>query len=159
MMNQETYVKVHDLRRQDWTIGEIAEETGFHPETISIQLRSEEPPGRRRVPDAALVMNTRWKERIATLIGAYPRLLGISVHNKVQAEGFTGGYSTVTRELRAIRGPRFRAADGASIPIHTDPGEELLCGFPHRASYVAAANMRRRARQASVVAGGSRVMT
>jgi hypothetical protein len=51
MMNQEMFVKVHDLRRQDWTIAEIAEETGFHPETISIRLRSEEPPTRRRVPD------------------------------------------------------------------------------------------------------------
>jgi hypothetical protein len=27
-------------------------------------------------------MNARWNERIATLIGAYPRLLGVSVHNK-----------------------------------------------------------------------------
>jgi len=129
MMNQETYVKVHDLRRQGWTISEIAAETGFHPETISIRLRSEEPPTRRRVPDAALVMNARWRERIGALIGAYPRLLGVSVHHKLRAEGFTGGYSTVTRELRAIRGPRFRAADGASMPIHTDPGEEAQFDF------------------------------
>jgi transposase len=129
MMNQETYVKVHDLRKQGWTIGEIAAETGFHPETISIQLKSDEPPTLRRVPDAALVMNARWKERIEGLIGTYPRLLGISVHNKLAAEGFTGGYSTVTRELRAIRGPRFRAADAASMPIHTDPGEEAQFDF------------------------------
>jgi transposase len=129
MINEETYVKVQDLRRQGWTIAEIAEETGFHPETISIRLRSEEPPTRRRVPDESLVMNARWKERIATLIRAYPRLLGISVHNKLRAEGFAGGYSTVTRQLRAIRGPRFRAADGASMPIHTDPGEEAQFDF------------------------------
>ncbi len=129
MMNQETYVKVHDLRKQGWTIGEIAAETGFHPETISIYLKSEEPPTRRRVPDTALVMNARWKERIEGLIGTYPRLLGISVHNKLHAEGFEGGYSTVTRELRTIRGPRFRAADAASMPIHTDPGEEAQFDF------------------------------
>jgi hypothetical protein len=67
MMNQETYVKVHDLRRQGWTIGEIAAETGFHPETISIYLKSEEPPTRRRVPDTALVMNARWRQRVTTL--------------------------------------------------------------------------------------------
>ena len=129
MMNQETYVKVHELRKQGWTIGEIAAETGFHPETISIQLKSEEPPMRRRVPDTALVMNARWKQRIEGLIGTYPRLLGISVHNKLHAEGFEGGYSTVTRELRTIRGPRFRAADAASMPIHTDPGEEAQFDF------------------------------
>ena len=45
MMNQETYVRVHELHKQGWTIGEIAAETGFHPETISIQLRSDGPPG------------------------------------------------------------------------------------------------------------------
>lgn len=129
MMNQETYVKMQDLRRQGWTIAEIAAETGFHPETISLRLRSGEPPTRRRVPDSALVMNARWKERVATLIDSYPRLLGISVHNKLRAEGFGGGYSTVTRELRTIRGPRFRAADAASMPIHTDPGEEAQFDF------------------------------
>ena len=78
MMNQETYVKVHDLRRQGWTIGEIAAETWFHPETISIYRKADGPPTRRRVPDKALVMNARWKERVAALIGTYPRLLGIS---------------------------------------------------------------------------------
>ena len=97
MMNQETYVKVQDLRKQGWTLEEIAAETGFHPSTISQRLKADGPPRGRRVPDAALVMNASWKARIATLIDRYPRLLGISVHNKLAAEGFTGGYSTVTR--------------------------------------------------------------
>jgi transposase len=129
MMNQETYVKVHELRKQGWTLAEIAAETGFHPATISIQLKADGSPTQRKVPDGALVMNAFWKQRIATLIGSYPRLLGISVHNKLYAEGFGGGYSTVTRELRLLRGPRFRAADGASMPIHTDPGEEAQFDF------------------------------
>ena len=129
MMNQEMYVKVHELRKQGWTLAEIAAETGFHPATISIQLKADCPPATRRVPDAALVMNAFWKERIATLVTAYPRLLGISVHNKLAAEKFTGGYSTVTRELRQIRGPRFRAAEAESMPIHTDPGEEAQFDF------------------------------
>jgi transposase len=129
MMNQETYVKVQDLRKQGWTLEEIAAETGFHPATISQRLKADRPPTKRQVPDSTLVMNARWKQRIATLIGRYPRLLGISVFNKLRAEGFTGGYSTVTRELRAIRGPRFRAAEAASMPIHTDPGEEAQFDF------------------------------
>ena len=129
-------MKVHELRKQGWTLDEIAAETGFHPSTISQQLKADGPPTKRQVPDEVLVMNAFWKERIATLIGTYPRLLGISVHNKLVAEKFTGGYSTVTRELREIRGPRFRAADAASMPIHTDPGEEALCRNPHKASYV-----------------------
>jgi transposase len=92
-------------------------------------LKADGPPAKRQVLDTALVMNARWKERIATLIDSYPRLLGISVHNKLHAEGFEGGYSTVTRQLREIRGPRFRAVDGASMPIHTDPGEEAQFDF------------------------------
>ena len=128
-MNQETYVKVHELRKQGWTLDEIAAETGFHPSTISQHLKAEGPPAGRQVPDSALVMNAFWKQRIATLIDTYPRLLGVSVFNKLQAEKFTGGYSTVTRELRAIRGPRFRAAEAVSMPIHTDPGEEAQFDF------------------------------
>lgn len=128
-MNQETYVKVHELRKQGWTLDEIAAETGFHPSTISQQLKADGPPVSRRVPDSALVMNAFWKQRIATLIDTYPRLLGVSVFNKLKAEKFTGGYSTVTRELREIRGPRFRAAEVASMPIHTDPGEEAQFDF------------------------------
>ena len=56
-------------------------------------------------------------------------LLGFSVLRCLQAEGFEGGYSTVTRELRRIRGPRFAAADRVSVPIHTDPGEEAQFDF------------------------------
>jgi transposase len=128
-MNQENYVRVHELRKQGWTLDEIAAETGFHPATISKQLKAEGPPTRRRVPDEALVMNARWRRRVAELIETYPRLLGISVHNKLHAEGFGGGYSTVTRELRGLRGPRFKAAANVSVPIHTDPGEEAQFDF------------------------------
>ena len=48
MMNQETYVKVHELRQQGWTMAEIAAETGFHPATISAHLRAGGPPTLRR---------------------------------------------------------------------------------------------------------------
>ena len=129
MMTQETYVKIKSLREQGWTLEEIAEVTGFHPATISNHLRNGGPPARREVADELLVMNAHWQERIATLIGAYPRLLGISVHNKLRAEGFAGSYPTVTRELRRQRGPRFSPADRASMPIHTDPGEEAQFDF------------------------------
>jgi transposase len=129
MIDQETYVTVHDLRRQGWTLAEIAAETGLHPSTVSAHLKADGPPMKRHTPDEALVMNSRWKARTAELVTAYPRLLGVSVFNKIRAEGFSGGYSTVTRELRAIRGPRFRAADAPSVPIVTDPGEEAQFDF------------------------------
>ena len=123
MMNQETHVKIEDLHGQGWTIKEIAAETGFHPATISKRLKLGPPP-KRAVPDDARVMAARWVERVEALVAAYPRLLGVSVWRCLQADGFAGSYSTVTRELRRIRGPRFAAADRVSVPIHTEPGEE-----------------------------------
>ena len=54
-------MRVHELRKQGWTLGEIAEETGYHPATISKWLKADGPPTRRQVPDEALVMNARWR--------------------------------------------------------------------------------------------------
>jgi hypothetical protein len=76
------------------------------------------------VPDAVLVMNARWRGRIAELIETYPRMSGVSVHNKLRAEGFVGGYSTVTRVLPEVRGPRFKAAANVSV---ANPLRSLAC--------------------------------
>ena len=69
-------------------------------------------------------MNARWQARVETLLEKFPRLLAVSVHHKLRAEGFNGSYPTVARAVRDVRGPRFRAAAAVSVPIHTDPGEE-----------------------------------
>lgn len=129
MLCQEDYVKVLDLHRQGWTKKEIAAELGYHPATISKWLTAGGPPTARVVPDAERVMTERWRQRVAQLLDAHSRLLAVSVFNKLRAEGFAGSYSTVVREVRAIRGPRFRAATAASMPISTDPGEEAQFDF------------------------------
>lgn len=138
MMNQETYVRINDLHSQGWTLTEIAEETGFHPVTIKNQLFAGGPPAKRAVSDEQRVLNAHWQGRIDELIQKWPRLLGISVFHRLKAEGFEGGYSTVTRYLREVRGPRFRAADRVSVPIHTDPGEEAQFDFCDLGSVAAA---------------------
>jgi len=129
MLNQEDLVRVHDLKNQGWSITEIAAELGFHPATVSKWLRSDSPPQPRVVADEDRVMNARWQARIDGLLGAYPRLLAVSVHHKLAAEGFAGSYPTVVRQVRAVRGPRFRAATAVSVPLHTDPGEEAQFDF------------------------------
>jgi transposase len=128
MLNQEDYVKVLDLHRQGWSNKEIAAELGYHPATIAKHLKGG-PPERRVVPDDDLVMSARWRGRIGVLLDAHPRLLAVSVFNKIRAEGYTGSYPTVVRAVRTIRGPRFRAASAVSVPIHTDPGEEAQFDF------------------------------
>lgn len=126
MMNQETYVNVNDLHKQGWTISEIAEETGWHRSTVSKYLK-DGPPAARST--GASVMTHEWRSRIDTMLEAHPRLLAVSVHNKLRAEGFGGSYPTVVRAVRDIRGPRFTAANAVSVPIYTSPGDEAQFDF------------------------------
>ena len=115
------------LHRQGFTIAEIAEELGYHPATISGWLKAGGPPAAREVDRADLMVDHRWEARIAQLLEINPRLLATSVHAIVCAEGFEGSYPTVARHIRALRGPRFKPAGKASVPIETAPGEE--CQF------------------------------
>lgn len=126
MMNQETYVNVNDLHKQGWTISEIAAETGWHRTTVSKYLKDGPPTVRA---GEAPVMTDRWRSRIDVMLEAHPRLLAVSVHNKLRADGFDGSYPTVVRAVRDVRGPRFRAANVVSVPIHTDPGDEAQFDF------------------------------
>lgn len=127
MMTQENYVKIKDLHAQGWTIVEIAEETGFHPATVSKYLKHGAPPERRESPPS--VMTDHWLGRIAVIVEKWPRMQAVSIHHRLVADGFDGSYPTVVRAVRDIRGPRFRAAEAVSVPIHTDPGEEAQFDF------------------------------
>ena len=127
MMTQENYVNINDLHKQGWTILEIAEATGWHRTTVSNYLKNGPPPAARATE--ATVMTEHWQQRIATMLEKWPRLQSVSIHNKLVATGFDGSYPTVVRAVRDIRGPRFRAADAVSVPIHTDPGEEAQFDF------------------------------
>jgi transposase len=128
MLTQEEFMDVLALRRQGLTISEIAAETGYHPATISKWLAAGGPPERRR-PQAPPVIDERWAARISELLRPAPRLLATSVFEILRAEGFAGSYPSVARHLSELRGPRFRAAPAASIPIETAPGEECQFDF------------------------------
>jgi len=126
MMTQENYVYINDLHKQGWSIAEIAAETGWHRTTISKYLK-DGPPTTRATE--APVMTDKWRSKIDALLEAHPRLLSISVHNKLNADGFDGSYPTVVRAVRDNRGPRFKAANAVSVPIHTAPGDEAQFDF------------------------------
>ncbi len=126
MLTEEEYMDVLALRRQGLTIAEIAAETGYHPATISKWLDAGGPPERRK-RQAPPVIDERWAARIAELLRRSPKLLATSVYDILRAEGFEGSYPTVSRHLNALRGPRFRPAPAASVPIETAPGQE--CQF------------------------------
>lgn len=120
---------LHALKNEGWTNVEIAEELGYHSATISKWLKADGPPESAPTDVERPVMTVLWRERIEALLSRHPRLLAASVHNKLRAEGFGGSYPTVVRAVREIRGPRFRAAAAASVPIVTGPGEEAQFDF------------------------------
>ena len=128
-MNQEEYVDLHALKNEGWTIMEISERLDFHPAMLRKWLEAGGPPKRVVAADERRVMIAAWRARIEVLLGNHPRLLAVSVHNKLRAEGFCGSYPTVVRAVRDIRGPRFVAAAAVSVPICTGPGEEMQFDF------------------------------
>lgn len=116
-----------DLNRmlgEGLTYAEIGAQLGYHPATISKWHREGGPPTKRVAGDDERVLDARWRTRIDALLAVNGRLLATSVHAIIAAEGFTGSYPTVARHVNRVRGPRFRAAAQASVPIETAPGAE-----------------------------------
>jgi hypothetical protein len=128
MLTQEEFMDVQAHRRQGLTITEIARELDYHPATISRWLAGGGPSRHRQAQTPPLI-DKQWAGRIAELLRRSPRLLATSVFEILVAEGFEGSYPTVARHLNALRGPRFKAAPAASVPIETAPGEECQFDF------------------------------
>jgi transposase len=122
MMTQEEFMDVVALRRQGWTITDIAAEVGRHPDTVAKWLKAGGPPARRQVTET--VIDQRWARRIEELLGRNPKLLATSVYRLLVAEGLDASYPTLVRHLRAVRGPRRGRTSSATVPIQTAPGEE-----------------------------------
>src|SRR5262245_14446398 len=97
------------------------------------------------------VRQVSWREiavhhdRIGGLLGVVPVSV---IHQRLADEqGLTASVASVRRYVRA-HFPAVARAD--EVRMHrppSPPGAEALCGFPHRASYAARANMRRRVRR------------
>lgn len=123
MMTQEEYMDVVALRRQGWTITDIAAVVGRHPQTVSGWIRDGGPPARREV--AGTLLGDRWGQRVAELLEANPRLLATSLFRIVVAEGCPASYPTLTRHLRQVRGVRRGARPAVTVAIETAPGQEM----------------------------------
>lgn len=117
------------MKRVGMTYREIAIETGYHPATIAKWCKDGGPPPARTVADDDRVVDERWADRLNSLLVGNSQLLATSLFEIVQAEGFDGSYPTVARWVREQRGPRFRRADAASVPIETAPGVEAQFDF------------------------------
>lgn len=133
MMSQEEFMDVMELRRRGWTIEQIAAEVGRHPQTVSKWIRQGGPP-QRRAPVVDPVIDERWQRRIGELLAKNRQLKATSIVRLLEPEGFDVGYSTLTRYLRQVRGPRRPSASTVTSRIETAPGEEAQLDFSPLAS-------------------------
>ncbi|MGD9706033.1 MAG: IS21 family transposase [Acidimicrobiia bacterium] len=120
---------VRAMKHAGMTFVEIGEQTGYHPATIAKWWRDGDPPPARTVAVDDRVIDPVWADRLTALLVGNPLLLATSLFEVISAEGFSGSYPTVARWVREQRGPRFRRADAASVPIETAPGEEAQFDF------------------------------
>lgn len=123
MMTQEEFMDVVALRRQGWTITDIALAVGRHPQTVSAWIRAGGPPVRREVGETLL--GEMWGQRVAELLEQNPRLLATSLFRVLQAEGCPVSYPTLTRHLRQVRGVRRGKRPAVTVAIETPPGQEM----------------------------------
>ena len=128
MLTQEEFMDILAMRRQGLSISEIAKETGYHAATISKWVKASGPPAARAATTLAAVDEV-WSARIDELLRKAPLLLATSVFEIIKTEGYTGSYPSVSRELRARRGPRFQGRTAVSTRIETPPGEEAQFDF------------------------------
>jgi transposase len=124
MMTQEEYMNVKALHAGGWTIKQIAEHLGFHPQTVSGWLKNGGPPPKRAVPLDELVIDEHWRARIDQLLAHNASLQGSSIMRVIAAEGYAGSYQTLSRYLHTLRGPT-RGAVALTMRIETMPGEEF----------------------------------
>lgn len=108
MLSSEEDVEAHALRKQGWSISQIARHLGRDRKTIRAYLNGEREPGVRRRPDADPfdVVEGYVAQRLAD----DPHVWASALFDEVVALGYPRSYPTFTRQLRARR---LRPACGA----------------------------------------------
>lgn len=128
MLTQEEDVEIHALRKQGWTISEIARHTGRDRKTIRAYLDGVRRPGVRSVVEADPFdhVEAYVAQRLVDDHGVWATTL----FDEVQALGYDRSYPTFTRKLRQrnLR-PHCEACSGVkgrpTVIIEHPSGEEL----------------------------------
>jgi len=117
-----------DLHRQGLTVSAIARRTGHDRKTIRKYIeRGLEPPAytpRPPAPSPLAPFEAFLRERV----DRFPELTGRRLWREVRELGFTGGYSTVTDFLRAVRLP---AEPPFERRFETPPGRQAQVDFAY----------------------------
>ena len=148
MLTQEDDVDAHALRKRGWSISAIARHLGHDRKTIRAYLNGVRAAGARA--PAGEDRFARFVDYCRARLVEDPHVWAMTVFDEVVELGFDQSYPTFTRQLR-VRQLRpaceqCTAAKGRPVAVIEHPaGHEILCGTPHRVSYVEPAIMRRRA--------------
>jgi Homeodomain-like domain len=146
MLAWESLVEAQALRRQGWSVSAIARHLGVTRLTVRRYLNGERVPGQR----ARTVVDPfdEFGEYCRLRLAGDPHVWATTLFDEVVELGYAGSYQSFTRAIRT-RGlrPRCEACTAAKSKdravIEHPPGEETLCGTPHKPSYAAPGNMRR----------------
>jgi hypothetical protein len=153
MISRGEDVEAQALKNRGWSTSAIARHLGRDRKTIRAYLSGQREAGVRRssVPDPL----EPYRAYLVARFADNAHIWASALFDEVVALGYGQSYVSFARQLRlAGLRPHCEACAGVTgretIEIEHPPGEETLCGFPHKISYVARENMRRRARRGSV---------
>ena len=162
----EDQVQITALKKRGWSIAAISRHVGRDPKTIRSYLNKTAAgidPSIRAKPPGYESPFERFKPYLTQRFADDPHVMAVSLYEEVGKLGYSQSYPSFTRHLREneLR-PKCASCVGVKSRLTTEivhpPGEELLCGNPHKISNVDRGNMRRCAWPGAVVAaqGGTR---
>ena len=151
MLSERSAVDIHALKRQGFTISEIARRTNHDRKTIRAYLNGERTPGRREraAPDPF----DAFVDYVTARLTEDPHLWAVTLLDELVPLGYAGSYPTLTRQIRA-RGLRPACTACAHVTkrpnaiIEHPPGEETQFdwlelpdppahwGFPTKRAYL-----------------------
>ena len=148
MLTQGEDVEVHALKKRGWSYAAIGRHIDCDWRTVKAYLEGHHPGVRRRTePDPLEPFVPYLTARFADDAHVWASAL----FDEVRGLGYALSYPSFARQVRtAGLRPHCEACSGVvgrdTIDIPHPPGEEILCGFPHKISYGAPGNMRRSSR-------------
>ena len=119
---------LHELHAQGASISAIARQTGLDRKTVRRHLAAgiQPPTYGPRAPRGSLI--DAYTEYLQARIEHYPGLSAQRLLREIQAQGYTGGYATLTAYLHTIRPPQ---ESGYEVRFETPAGHQAQVDFAH----------------------------
>ncbi|MCK5354059.1 MAG: IS21 family transposase [Methyloprofundus sp.] len=116
MIDYESYSRIKQYQQEGLKAGQIAQKLNLDPRTVESWL--DEPQYRQRKKGEASSKLDSYKEAIVSLIEKHP-YTATQIYQRIQEEGYQGGYSLVKQYVRKIRPKR----KPAFLTLAFAPGE------------------------------------